>query len=147
MNTDNTIKFQGQDYFDERLFVLHLCEGTVNIQSDGIVVTTIFHDQAPQNHLWSVVSYRNCIRYPIFRVDSFHKKDDAVSYMQNIEPSTPLISLDGNSPQIPLPYEEYSQWKKKNSFKEYDYQNLFSSEGANPRELIFQKVEEFQGIL
>ena len=147
MSINYTINFQGDDYFDDRLFVSHLCKSTVNIQQDGFVVTTIYHEEAPANHFWCVVTYRNCNRYPIFRVESFHKKDDAIAYIQNIEPTTPLISLKGNSPKHPLSYEDYCIWKKSNAFKEYDYKPLFSSNGANPRELVFQRIEEFQGIL
>ena len=147
MSLNNIIKYQDEEYFDDRLFVLHLCKSTVKIQQDGIVATTVYHEDALSDHLWCIVSYRNCNRYPIFSVDSFHRKDDAVSYLQNIEPSTPLISLNGNSPQHPLSYEDYCLWKKKNAFNEYDYKPFFSSDGANPREVIFQRIEEFQGIL
>ena len=149
MNEAETIKFQGQEYFDDRLYILYLCKGTVEIKpdDDGAIWTTIYHEQAPASHIWCVVTYRNCKRYPLYRVDSFHEKDDAISYIRKIEPETPLISLNGSAPLNPIPYEEYLAWKKKNNFRKYDFQTVFTSGGMNPRETIGQTKEQFKGIL
>jgi len=146
MNRKSTILFNGEEYFDDRLFVIHLCKGTVKIQKDGVVATTIYHENPPADHLWCVVTYRNCNRYPIFRVDSFYHQSNAIEFLQQIEPTTPLISLNGSPMYFQLTFEEYCLWKKKNAFKEYDYKPLFSSDGTNPQEVIFQRIEQFQGI-
>mgnify|MGYP001594647092 CR=1 FL=1 len=149
MNQPTTIQFQGQEYFDDRLFVLYLCKGTVEIEPDdeGVVWTKIYHENAPNNHIWCVATYRNCNRYPLFRVDSFYKKGDAIAYIRKIEPETPLISLGGVPSASPLSYEEYLSWKSKNNFKEYDWKSLYSLDGTNASESIGQTKEQFKGIM
>lgn len=148
MNQSKTIEFQGQNYFDDRLFVLYLCKSTVEIEpdNDGVVWTKIYHEQAPTNHTWCVATYKNCNRYPLYRVDNFYKKDDAMAYMKQIEPETPLISLNGKSPLRPASYEDYLSWKKEKGFKEYDWQSLYSPDGMNAYETIGQTKEQFKGI-
>jgi hypothetical protein len=146
MNQIRTIKFQGEEYFDDRLFVLYLCKGKVEIKSDDVVVTTIYHEQEPADFIWCVVTYRNCNRYPLYRADSFYKKEDAIVYIKQIEPETPLISLDGKVPVQPMSYDDYCTWKKENSFKEYDWASLYSLGGTNAQEHIFQTKEQFKGI-
>jgi len=149
MNTPKTIKFQGQEYFDDRLFVLYLCKGTVEIEhgDDGAVWTRIYHEQAPNKYIWCVATYRNYGRYPLYRVDSFYRKEDAMAYIRKIEPETPLISLGGVSSTNPLSYEKYLSWKIKNNFKEYDWKSLYSLDGTNASESIGQTKEQFKGIV
>src|ERR1035437_3399696 len=101
MSKLNSINFNGQNYFDDRLFVLYLCKGKVEIGSD-VVTTTIYHNNGPEFSVWCVVTYRNCDRYPAYRVDSFNKKDDAIEYIKKVEPETPLISLNGAIPSSPV---------------------------------------------
>lgn len=142
------IEFQGQEYFDDRIYVLYLCEGTVEIEPgpDGAVWTKIYHEKVPEDYVWCVVTYRNCNRYPLYRVDSFYKKEDAEQYIKKIEPETPLISLGGNSPKKPLSYEEYSKWKVENGFKDYDWESLYSAGGTNASESVGQTKAQFKGI-
>jgi len=146
MTTKDTISFQGREYFDDRMFVLYLCKGKVTVLPDNTVKTKIYHEDPPDQYLWCVVTYRNCIGYPAFRVDSFYKKEDAISYIKLIEPQSPLISLNGESPQNLLPYDDYLIWKKKNNFKEYDYCSLYTPGGENAREIIIQAKANFKGI-
>ncbi|MEK7068849.1 MAG: hypothetical protein AAB947_00535 [Patescibacteria group bacterium] len=141
------IKFNGLSYFDDRLYILHLCKGAIKVGQDGDVFTTIYHEKAPDEHIWCVVTYSNTARYPLHRIDSFYKKEDASRYIQQVEPETPLISLSGNSPQQPISYANFLLWKKENMFKEYDWQSLYSSDGTNARETIGQTKEQFKGIL
>lgn len=142
------IEFNGDSYFDDRLFVLYLCPGNVEIEErkDGAVWITIYHENYPENHLWCVVTYKNCTRYPLYRVDCFNKKEDAISYIKEIEPETPLISLGGSSPEIPMPYEEYVEWKKENNLGDYNWKSLYSVDGKNASERIGQTKEQFKGI-
>jgi len=140
------ITFREKQYFDDRLFVLYLCKGKVDPESDGLIATTIYHEQAPEKHIWLVVTYRNCHRYPLYRIDHFYKKEDAISYIKLIEPETPLVSLGGVSPKPPLSYKEYLSWKDANNFKDYDWQSLYSSDRANAFEVIYQTKEQFKGI-
>jgi len=148
MKESKTIEFQGQKYFDDRLFVLYLCKGKVEIEpeSDGVVWTRIYHEKAPDDYVWCVVTYRNYNRYPLYQVDSFYKKEDAEQYIKSIEPETPLISLGGNPPEIPLSYEEYSEWKIENNFKDYDWKSLYSPDGTNASESVGQTKDQFKGI-
>lgn len=142
------IKFQEREYFDDRLFILYLCKGKVEIQTDDIVATTIFHEQEPADFVWCLVTFRNCSRYPALRVDSFYKKENAIAYLRSIEPETPLISLHGKSPISPRSYEDYLSWKKENNFKEYDFHKVFmaSPKGANARETFMEEKRQFKGI-
>ena len=148
MDQPKTIKFQGQEYFDDRIFVLYLCAGKVEIEEgeEGSVWTTIYHENPPAEHIWCVATYRNCNRYPLYRIDSFHSKEDAITYIRKIEPETPLISLEGKAPHNPLQYEKYLEWKKNNSLKDYDWKSLYSAGGTNASERIGQTKEQFRGI-
>lgn len=146
MNQIKTIKYNGEEYFNDRLFVLYLCKGEVAPESDGLIAITIYHEQAPVDFIWCVVTYKNSNRYPLNRIDSFNKKDDAIAYLKLIEPETPLISLEGKSPQNPLAYDDYVLWKKKNGLKDYEWKSLYTPGGSNARETIYQTKEQFKGI-
>jgi hypothetical protein len=63
--------------------------------------------------VWTVVTRRNCEDFPPFRVDEFSTKDEAIKFIEEVEPTTPLISLDGKSPFTPLPYIEYCKKLKQ----------------------------------
>ena len=140
------ITFQGKQYFDDRLFVLYLCKGKVDPESDGLIATTIYHEQAPEEHIWLVVTYKNYHRYPLYRIDHFYKKEDALSYIKLVEPETPLVSLGGSLPRPPLSYDDYLAWKKKNNLKDYDWESLYTAGGSNAQEIIYQTKEQFKGI-
>lgn len=58
----NEIGFNGEIYNDDRMFVLYVCKCTVDIDDD-VISTTIYHEDAPENHKWCVVTYRNVTRY------------------------------------------------------------------------------------
>lgn len=137
------IEFQGQFYFDDRLYVLYLCKVTAEIKSDGFISTAIYHEEALDNYRWCIVTYRNCSRYPVFSTKLFDSKDEANAYIRKIEPETPLISLNGKSPSNSASYEEYLCWKKNNNFKEYDYRTMYTLDGNNPKEIIFQTFKQF----
>ncbi len=148
MNNSRTIEFGGQSYFDDRLFVLYLCEGKVETKpdNDGVIWTTIYHENPPTDHIWCVVTYRNCLGYPISRVDHFKSRERAVVYMWHVEPEVPLISLGGKSPTVPLPYQEYSAWKKENKLREFDFHDVYTPGGSNAKEMIAQIDDQFKGI-
>ena len=148
MDQSKTIEFEGQKYFDDRLFVLYLCAGKVEIEEGegGVVWTKVYHENPPKDHLWCVATYKNCQRYPLYRVDSFYKEEDATAYIKQVEPETPLISLGGKTPENHLPYEQYLEWKRKNNLHDYDWKSLYSTDGANASESIGQTREQFKGI-
>ncbi|MSR76245.1 MAG: hypothetical protein EXS68_01470 [Candidatus Ryanbacteria bacterium] len=148
MSQSNTIEFKGGQYYDDRLFVLYLCKGKVETtpDNDGIIWTTIYHEDVPNEHIWCVVTYRNCVGYPIAGVKHFTSRDRAVVYMWHIEPETPLISLNGLSP-LPVPsYQDYLAWKKKNNLREFDFKTVFTPGGTNAEESIAQAKEQFKGM-
>ncbi|MBT4597508.1 hypothetical protein HOC76_00590 [bacterium] len=148
MHKHKKIEFQGQEYFDNRLFVLYLCPGKIRIEEgdDGAVWTTIYHEKSPEDNVWCVVTYKNCNRYPLYRIDSFYKKEDAESYIRKIEPETPLISLGGRSSGLLMSYDEYVKWKKKNDMKDYDWNSLYLDGGTNAQETVGQDKNQFKGI-
>ena len=137
------IIFQNSNYYDDRLFIFYLCKCTINISSDDMVETTIYHEENPNGSIWCLITYKNCERYPVSTINHFNTKDKAIDYIKKVEPSTPLISLDGQSPKQPLQYIEYLQWKKAKNLKEYDYKDMYTLSGTNPKEVIWQTKEQF----
>ena len=136
------INFQGQQYFDDRCFVLYLCRGKFEILADGTVETTLFHEE-DNGPIWCLATYRNCLSYPLSSVLHFKSKDDALQYISIVEPNVPLVSLDGQSPCPPLSHTEYLTWKRKNGFAKFDRKQSYFPGGENPRELILQTHEQF----
>jgi len=137
------IQFQGASYFDDRLFVLSLCRGKIQINPDGTVETVIFHEAAAadDDFIWCIATYRNCEGYPLVSVLHFGSKNDASKYMSLMEPTVPLTSLNGQAPKRPLCYVDYLAWKRKHNVSEYDYKKIF--QGENPREMIVQTADQF----
>lgn len=130
------IPFGGESYNDDRMFVLYLCKCTIVDEDATTVSTTICHESAPDDHKWCVVTYRNTVRYPAVRVDHFDSSEKARAYLEEIEPTVPLVSLGGNSPRIPLSYDKYLEWKAANQLREYDYASMYSAGGYNHREIV-----------
>lgn len=137
------IIFMGQSYFDDRMYVLYLCKATSTDAGEGLVETTIYHDQPPAHSVWCIATFRNCITYPLHCVNLFDLKHEALEYWRTVEPTVPLISLNGASPKTPLPYDEYMTWKKKNKFKEYDIDLVYSPGARNRKEIALNKIDDF----
>ncbi len=137
------IEFQGCSYYDDRIFVLYLCKGAINVKSDNLIETTIYHEEPSNNSHWCLVTYRNYANYPLHSVKIFDTTDEAVDYVKAIEPTTPLISLEGHSPRQLLIYEEYVKWKKEKLLEEYNYQKVYLPGGSNNREVALQTKEQF----
>ena len=131
-----TTKFNGEIYNDDRLFVIAICKCKVADADGGMVETVIHHENAPADHLWAVVTFRNTRRYPISRVDHFASADAAQAYLQSVEPQVPLVSLGGSPPKVPMLFDKYTAWKVANNCEEYDYRRMFSPGGANPCEMV-----------
>jgi hypothetical protein len=136
------IEFNGKVYNDDRLFVLYIAKCTQRL-SDDLKITTIYHEQAPDNHIWCLVTFWNVERYKAYRVDSFDSVNEAISYAQYVEPQTPLISRKGKSPKNNeiMNIHEYRKWKQINGFKEYNYKKMFPPNAKNPQENIYSHVE------
>jgi len=86
----NTCIYEGRVYNDDRVFILDLVLTEKDCRTS-----------------WAVVTRRNHEGFPPFRVDKFNSKEEAITFIRKIEPTTPLISLDGKSPEKLLSYEEY----------------------------------------
>ena len=135
----NEIEFNGEMYLDDRMFVLYVCKCTVDI-TDNVVTTTIYHDGAPENYVWCLVTLKNVPKYIAVKVDLFDSEDEAIAYLQNVEPTVPLISLQGRAPHEPLPYAQFVKWKERNKLKEYDYKKMYMPGGTNQQEIIIQPL-------
>lgn len=132
------IEFEGEIYNDDRMFLVSVCKCTIR-EEDDMIVTTIHHDNPPQNHEWCLVTFKNTKRCPAIRVDHFDNEHDTTEYRKKIEPETPLVSLSGHSPYPPTLYAKYVQWKKDNNLKEYNYKNYQMDGGHNYTENIYQR--------
>ena len=132
------LEFNGNTYNDDRLFILHVCKCTI-VKSNDITSTTIYHEEAPKDHSWCVVTFWNDLRYKANRVDHFDTENEANEYATQVEPQTPLISLDGKSPNPYPTSEQYLDWKATNNMQEYDYKKMFRLGSENPRETIRMK--------
>ena len=128
----------GEIFHDDRMFVLYLCKCTV-APFEGLENVTIYHEETPENFKWCLATYRNVDRYPIYRTDEFDSEAEAIEYAKHIEPQTPLVSLGGNSPNPPMSYTDFLDWKKENEFEEYDYRKVFTPGGSNPQESVMRR--------
>ncbi len=126
----------GEQYRDDRMFVLYLSKCTRTEVGGGMFETTIYHDEAPANHIWCLVTYRNTRQYPIHRVNHFGSLREARAYMERVEPQTPLVSLGGRSPASPLPYEQFVEWKSRNRMQEFNPSEVYSPGLSNAREIV-----------
>ena len=137
------ITFNGVSYFDDRLFILHLCRGRIEGDVDGTVNTTFFHEGGSDDLTWCLATYRNCVGYPLVSLNHFETKNDALKYNSIVEPTVPLISLNGQSRNPPLSYDNHSKWKRREGLPDYDYRKVYSPGGENHRELVIQSKEQF----
>jgi len=121
------IEFNGEMYNDDRLFVLYLCKSVTRRHDDGVEATTVFHDDAPEDYRWSVVTFFNVPRYRVFRVDNFDTFEEADRYFRGVEPTTPRISLGGRPPEKPPSSDQYSRWKRDTGVRDYDIAAVYRS--------------------
>ena len=112
-----TIKYQGEVYRDDRMFVLNLSYGSYS-KNYGVFSTPIEEGDA-----WILRTYRNTVELPITTTNTFLSVEDARAYIVKIEHTTPLISLKENPLEIPKkiqgmdhipeserPWEFYNRW-------------------------------------
>jgi hypothetical protein len=137
------IEYKGERYFDDRLFVMNLCQGRIQNLEDGTVETTIFHEEAPIEAVWCLATYRNCAKYPLVSLNHFETKEDASKYLSLTEPTVPLISLNGSSSNPPRSYADHLVWKRQNNLSDYDYRKAYTLGGENHREIVMQLKEHY----
>ena len=130
------VHFRGTHYYDDRLFVMLLSRCDVTLNADGTQTTTVYHESPPHNCKWCIVTYKNTANYPAVRVDAFDSFDEARTYLERIEPTVPLVSLDGNAQSPPLNYRAFAAWKRLNGLEDFDYAQVKDPGGTNPKEII-----------
>lgn len=132
--------WRGESYNDDRIFVIHVARCTVRRVENGVMETTIYHEDAPADHIWGLITFRNTVRYPIVRVDHFDRESEAMEYRREVEPTVPLISQDGQPMQDTLSYGDWCAWKAEQGWSEYDYRRMFRPGGERPREIVMQRA-------
>ena len=75
--------YQDELYRDPRMYVINLTYAAVKNA-----------DQTKEKK-WTLATYKNTINLQLTRQDTFTSKDEAIKYLKEIEPLTPLITLDG----------------------------------------------------
>ena len=134
-----TIEFRGEEYYDDRLFVFYICKVTAEIV-DGVKEIILHHDEAPDDHVWALVLYKNTGRMMAAKVNYFRIREDAEEYYRDIAPQVPRISLNGESPLHPPSFKEYSDWMAREGLSEYDKKAFYSSSGSNQKEVIYEQI-------
>jgi hypothetical protein len=134
-------EYEGIVYNDDRMFVLYLCKCTIS-ENDEFIVTTIHHNETPRGAIWSVITFRNNERYTAVKGSHFESKEEAEAFTREIEPQTPLVSLNGSPPLEPLSYQEFLSWKERNNFEEYDYKKMFLPDTVNATENLYLPKKE-----
>ena len=148
----NQIVFNGQIFNDDRMFIMHLCRCCASVVGN-LKVVTAFHDQIHEDCQgslpslnWCVLTYRNTPNFEAFKVNVFAELEEAQQCLAQMEPTTPLVSNGGDSPQRPLRQDFYKQWKKQNSYGNYPYRDLFPSHLNNLVEHFFEDNDRGQMI-
>ena len=134
------IDFNGEQYLDDRLYVMHVARCTVDL-SDGVLVTTVHFAEPPTKHIWCVVIRKNIERWPPTSIKRFASEEEAMDYLMHVEPQTPLISLRGSSPARPMSYSKYCDWKQTNHFKEFDWRTLYPAHAKEGQvETVYERL-------
>lgn len=91
------IEYKGEDYRDDRMFVINLSHG-----KEGDV---------PK---WILSTYRNTVRLITSKTNCFDTKEEAIDYLKSVEHQVPLISNDGDPLEIPddieNKWEYFNKW-------------------------------------
>lgn len=90
------IEYKGEDYRDDRMFVINLSHG-----KEGDV---------PK---WILSTYRNTVRLITSKTNCFDTKEEAIDYLKSVEHEVPLISNDGDPLEIPDDIENKWEYFKK----------------------------------
>ena len=155
----NNLEYEGHLYNDDRIFVLYIARCTEKKVKPGYLEYVIYHTNPPTKnknpktilstlinkfkaddqdvYMWGVVTYRNTARYPCMGVKAFYDKEAAQKYLIKVEPTTPLVSLNGRGSE--MTYDDFVDWKNQQAFKEYDYKKMYLAGGENPSEIVIIK--------
>lgn len=146
-NNENLIEFNGKYFFDDRLFVMHLCRGTISYSEEkDIVTSTIYHDEVKDDFVWFIATYWNCPGYQPFSLIPFSTRENALTYLNIFERTTPRISLSGGQLNRPISSGEYLLWKRENNMKEFDIEktSFKNAPKGSRKELIMESKDRFE---
>ena len=129
----------GESFHDDRVFILNVCKVTAELVDDQRC-TTIHHENAPEDHVWAVVYYKNSGSYPPSKIDFFRTEEEAQDFYRAVAPQCPRVSLGGRPPEAEQSFEEYSAWLRSNDWHEYDYRAVFGGEGKNAKERVYEPL-------
>ena len=114
--------YKGKLYNDDRLFILDLSPAVKGNRS-----------------VWAVITRRNCEGFPPFRADEFETKKEAINFIVQIEPTTPLISLAGKSPDISLPYLAYCETLRRQGIP--SAMEIYQINKTTERKIILEELD------
>ncbi|MBC8406322.1 MAG: hypothetical protein H8E15_13945 [Planctomycetes bacterium] len=96
MTESQLVPFEGNYYFDDRMFVLE-------------VRSTVVSGKGGR---WTLITRRNMPGFFPYRIDEFLTRNEAINLLEQVEPQVPRISLGGVPPD-PIPsLEELRAWQK-----------------------------------
>ena len=134
---------QDETFLDDRMFVLAVYPARLAKDKEENHQTVIFYDQTPENGLWTVLTFRNVEGYPLVGVAHFEKEEHARAYKAGLEPSIPLTSLGGQSPQTRMTPDDFAAWKEEMGFKDFHPDNAPRLVGDDRGEIVMQTKEQF----
>ena len=111
MTKSLNIKYQGEIYRDDRMFVMNLSHGKIEKNSQKI-------------SKFVLVTFRNTIQLTAIRGDYFDNKEDAEEYIKKIEHKVPLISQNEETLSFLEnvdKWEFWLDWLKKNKLPQNIY--------------------------
>ena len=85
----NKIEYKGDTYRDDRMYVMSLSQGSSEKNNEKV-------------SKWILVTYRNTIPLPAWRVDNFKSYEESINYIKEVEYSVPLISNLEKPLHIPM---------------------------------------------
>jgi hypothetical protein len=134
---------ENETFLDDRMFVLGVYPARLAKDKEENHQTVIFYDTTPDTGLWTVLTYRNVADYPLVGVAHFEREEHARAYKDGIEPSIPLTSLGGQSPQTRMTPDDFAAWKEEMGFKDFNPDNAPRLVGEDRGEIVMQTKEQF----
>ncbi len=100
----------GRSYLDDRMYVLEVVR---------VIASRIVSDDPMRpvegGPRWIVTTRRNVPGLPPTRTDDFDTREEAIAYMEEVEPTTPRVSLDGRPPEPTPTLAAHRRWLHENN--------------------------------
>jgi hypothetical protein len=135
-----TVIYEGMEYYDDRLLVVHSAPCVLKRESDELFETTVYYETVPESADvgWCVIVRQNSGEYRLVDIFSVPSEPFAAELQANIESVIPLASLGG----VPPPTRTDAD-PTQPPHSAFDYNRLFMSGGENAREVFVQSKEQF----